>query len=214
MVYDKTRYIYWHHFWPTPGLCISASTIFYCHGLDSQQMHRVHGCHSWFYSLYRSSLCRWWCSVHWLPIQIARDTDHLRCCCRDHGITHIMAENEDSEYWPRYIAIFSLHQTSGQRVEAVDQFVYLGSAINSDGWSTHEIIGLVWPLVSWADCLMCGSNPDSAWQPSWEFTTHLSCLFSCTDVKRGPYWNLTNGNSKHSTCHASDASSEFASSIM
>ena len=30
-------------------------------------------------------------------------------------------------------------QASGQTVEAVDQFVYLGSAINSDGRSMHEI---------------------------------------------------------------------------
>jgi len=49
------------------------------------------------------------CSVHRLPVQMARDTDHLRCCCRDHGTTYIRAENEDSEYWPRYTAIFSLH---------------------------------------------------------------------------------------------------------
>ena len=30
-------------------------------------------------------------------------------------------------------------QASGQTVEAVDQYLYLGSAINSDGQSTHEI---------------------------------------------------------------------------
>jgi len=30
-------------------------------------------------------------------------------------------------------------QASEQTVEAVDQFLYLGSAINSDGRSTHEI---------------------------------------------------------------------------
>ena len=82
--------------------------ILYCHGLDSQQMHRVHECHSWFYSLYRSSLCRWWCFVHWLPVKMARDTDRLWCCCWDHETTHIMAENEGSEYWPRYTAILSL----------------------------------------------------------------------------------------------------------
>ena len=53
-----------------------------------------------------------------------------------------MAENKDSEYWPRYTAIFSIH--AGQW--PVDQFVYLGSSINTDGRSTQEIhhrIGMV-----------------------------------------------------------------------
>ena len=152
-------------------------------------MHRVHGCHSWFYSLYRWSLCRWWCSVHWMPVKIAKNTEHLWYCCWDHGTTHIMAEKRRfriSATVHRHLQ-FTCRPVDRQLKQQISFYILAVLLISMVDQRMKYIVELIWPLASCADCPICGSNPDSDWQPSWEFTTRLSCLFSCTDVKRGPY---------------------------
>jgi len=71
-----------------------------------------------------------------------------------------MTENEDSEYWPRHTAVFSLHAGQWLTVEAVDLFVYLGSFINSDGRSTHGIHR----RIGMASCIM--GRLSNVWQQS------------------------------------------------
>jgi len=92
-----------------------------------------------------------------------------------------MAENEDSEYWPsvhRHLQFTYRMQASGQTVEAGDQFLYLGSAINSDGRSTQEIhrrIGIASGIM--------GRLSNVCQQSKLSLATKLRVY----NVKRGPY---------------------------
>jgi len=75
-------------------------------------------------------------------------------------------------------------QASGQTVEAVDQFLYLGSTINSDGRSTQEIhrrIGIASGIMG---------RLSNVWQQSRlslaTESLQLTCPV-CSPVLRGPY---------------------------